>query len=463
MASRDAQLSTARDGRSEEPSVPAGALGKTLGALGGVAFVLDLAARRLLYVDPRVKRILGYEPARIRDDPELLRHLVHRDDAPRAARALDALLRDHVDQHLELRMLPAGGGELWIEAAATVVREGGRPARAVGALLDVTERKRLEQVLRDELEARVRARTARQAARLARSLAERDRLDAERRVSEARFEAFAASAIEAIVIAGEDGRITMVNSRAEAMFGRSAAEMLGQPLTLLMPRRYHETYRRGLERYLRTGENLLMGRTIELAALREDGTEVPVEISFSSFRTADGRTQLIALLRDITERKQAEAALRRANEELERARHEAEAATRAKSEFLANMSHDIRTPMNGVIGMAELLAGTDLSPQQREYVEMVRASAESLRRLLNDILDFSKIEAGKLELVPTPFSLPDALGEMLHPFAVLAGAKGVELVYHVSPDVPEVVVGDVDRLRQVVSNLVGNAIKFTER
>ncbi|MCZ7686457.1 MAG: ATP-binding protein [Sandaracinaceae bacterium] len=206
-----------------------------------------------------------------------------------------------------------------------------------------------------------------------------------------------------------------------------------------------------------------MGRTVELFALRADGTEVPIELSLSSFRAPDGRLQIIGLLRDITDRKKAEAALRRTNEELQAARAQAEAATRAKSEFLAHMSHDIRTPMNGIIGMAELLSYTEMSPPQREYVDMVRASAESLLRLLDDILDLSKIEAGKLELVESELRLHDAMAEMLQPYAVQAAAKGVELAHHIAPDVPDVLVGDPDRLRQVVSNLVSNAVKFTDR
>ena len=203
---------------------------------------------------------------------------------------------------------------------------------------------------------------------------------------------------------------------------------------------------------------------IEIAAVIHDvhGMQLRLSDSYQQLEQAlVQREHLNDELRALTE--DLDRKVRERTKELAAATEMAEEANQAKSEFLANMSHEIRTPLNGIIGMTELALDTPLTGEQREYLSMVKSSADSLLSILNDILDFSKIEMRKLELERIPFSVRDHLAELVKPLALRAEQKGIELVCHVLPDVPHVASGDPGRLRQVIVNLIGNAIKFTER
>lgn len=189
---------------------------------------------------------------------------------------------------------------------------------------------------------------------------------------------------------------------------------------------------------------------------RKDGSSFRAEYWARSLRRRNQVIGAVVTFVDVTERKRAE-------QELRYAKEAAEAANEAKSIFLATMSHEIRTPMNGILGMTELVLDTELTEEQRENLGLVRLSAESLLIIINDILDFSKIEAGKMELEAIPFDLRESLGETMKALSIRADQKGLELVYEVQPDVPEALLGDPGRIRQVLTNLTGNAIKFTER
>jgi two-component system sensor histidine kinase/response regulator len=274
------------------------------------------------------------------------------------------------------------------------------------------------------------------------------------RANEERIRLIVDTAYDAFVAIDAEGRITEWNRQAEAVFGWSRADALGRLLAeTVIPPRYREAHARGLRHFLETGEGPLLNRAIEITALRREGAEFPIDLTIAPIR-AKGKYHFGAFIRDISERKRAESELRQAKEA-------AEAASHAKSEFLANMSHEIRTPLNGILGMTDLALDTPLTREQREYLSMVKLSADSLVAVINDILDFSKIEAQKLRLDAVDFALRDSLGDTLKALALRAQQKGLELVCHIPADVPDGLKGDPGRLRQIVVNLVGNAVKFT--
>ncbi len=402
--------------------------------------------------------------------------------------------------------------------------------------------------------------------------------------SEARIRLIIDSAFDAVVGMDESGLVTDWNRQAEAIFGWSREEALGQDLSaMIVPVAHREAHRLGLKHFGETGEGPVLNRRLEVTALRRDGTELPVELSISPLKVGTGY-QFSAFIEDISERKRLQEEMSRANRfmdtlidsmpimvfvkdakdlsiirwnkaaeeltgipraeiigksdhdffpreqaelfvakdrevlqngtlldipgeeiltahqgtrllhtkkfpildrdgraqyllgisediteqkraemELKQAKEAAEAASRTKSEFLANMSHEIRTPMNGVIGMTELLKGTDLTKAQRHYLDTIASSGETLLLLINDILDFSKIEAGKLELQSIEFDLRTAVETVVEQLADRAQQKHIELASFFHANVPTTVQGDPVRIRQILTNLVGNAVKFTNR
>ncbi|NOY81894.1 MAG: response regulator [Kiritimatiellaeota bacterium] len=269
-----------------------------------------------------------------------------------------------------------------------------------------------------------------------------------------------------------DGRLVELSPSVESMTGFRAEELLGESVARVYE---HPDDRKAFMKML-----LRYGRVqdYELRLRRKDGAVVDVSANSRLVFGPDGRPAGVeGMLRDISRRKRMENELRRArdaaeavNRELQQAIRranemalEAEAASRAKSEFLANMSHEIRTPMNGVLGMLRLLMDTDLTPAQREYAQTACHSAEALLAIINDILDYSKIEAGKLELEMLSFDLRSTVEETMDVLALHAQDKGIEFASVIGADVPTRLRGDPGRLRQVLLNLLGNAIKFTEK
>jgi PAS domain S-box-containing protein len=279
------------------------------------------------------------------------------------------------------------------------------------------------------------------------------RLTEELRGSEERFRGTFENAAVGIIHCDSSGRFLRVNQKYCDIVGYSREELLTMTIADVT---YPDDMAPTAAKLGALFRGELSSYTEEKRDIRKDGTLVWIHISVALQRGAQGAPlHTIGSLQDISIRKRLE-------EELRQAKEAAEAANRAKDEFLANVSHEIRTPMNAILGMTELTLDTPLSLDQRQCLQTVKSAADNLLNVINDLLDFSKIEAGKLELDPADFSLRQVLGDTLRALAVRAHRKDLELINHVDVDVPDALVGDAGRLRQVLLNLIGNAIKFTE-
>ena len=261
---------------------------------------------------------------------------------------------------------------------------------------------------------------------------------------------------DAIFIADFDGRFLEVNQAACQSLGYSRDELVAMKIAdidspeslALLPERMAMIRKHGTACF-------------ESVQLRRNGTPVLVELNERAI-TYRQTPALLGVARDISDRKKTETELQARAAEMARLKTEAENASRAKSEFLANVSHEIRTPLNGILGFTNLLSASELAVEQREYNDAVRSSAEHLLSLINDLLDFSRIEAGRLELDSVPFSVRTCVDEAVTPLLPLAEAKGLEMCVDVSEAVPQWIQGDPNRIRQILLNLMGNAVKFTK-
>ena len=272
--------------------------------------------------------------------------------------------------------------------------------------------------------------------------------------AEARTRSILNTAADGIVSFDQQGRIESFNRAAEQLFGQDSGQAVGLDIRSMIPAmaEYMDSSSGGEGHASSATSPSIIGG--ERLGLRRDGTEFPLELSVSKVNLGRVRT-FTAIVRDIGDRRRAEEALGVAAA--------AQAANRAKSQFLANMSHEIRTPMSGVLGMAEMLLDTKLTPTQRRFAESVHRSGESLLKIIDGILDFSKIEAGKVDLESVDFKPRELTEEVTQLLLEAADKKGLELVYRVTDDVPVALRGAPSRLRQILINLVGNAIKFTDR
>ena len=347
-------------------------------------------------------------------------------------------------------------------------RNRARHARSMRELVAAAafevERREITMIRRDgrevgvEVSLTVDRRTPRRVVAFIRDLTERRRAEAELRSNDEQYRSVLEQIEDCYFEVDLRGNYVYVNNAFCRQVGLQVNELVGENFAKISLReRSPETIpalKEVFNRVYRTGEAV---KAFEYQRVANDGTKLFSEVSISLRRGANGEpVGFLGFFRDTTERKAHE-------QELAAAKQAAEDANRAKSEFLANMSHEIRTPMNGIVGMTDLALDTELTPYQTDCLLTVKRSGEALLTILNDILDFSKIESRKLELESVPFSLRDTVADALKPLVVRARQKGLELVSDVAADVPRKLMGDPGRLKQILTNLIGNAIKFTER
>jgi len=401
------------------------------------------AEGRITYAAPRVAGILGREGSAVRGCR--LAGLVVPEDRGRVNDALAAMRREPGRQSLEFTLAEPGGRRVIFEAnLSPILDAAGRFTGSRGYARDITARQRAEDELR-------------------------------------LFKTIADTANYGTGIADREGRVLYVNETLAAMHGYRPEDLIGGDGRELYGDEYGPHARELEEIILRDGGFAAR----EVWHRRRDGSRFPALENVKVLDGEDGEPLfLVTTLVDISERERSERALQSAMEEADRARRrletsnqqlaasilhakrmaeEAATASRAKGEFLANMSHEIRTPLNGIIGMAELLRAGEMAAEQRDRLDILHGSAETLLGIINEVLDYSKMEAGMLELDERPFELRRAVEEVVDLLAPQAARKGLELVGFLPPELPLRVRGDRRRLQQVLMNLVGNAVKFTER
>ena len=373
-----------------------------------------------IYTSPQIERMLGTSPEQWQNESDLFVRLLHPDDRER-------VLAEHQHTHetgeplrTEYRLILDDGRLVWIRDEAVVATDHvGNRLFLQGFLLDITERKTTEQALRDS--------------------------EAELHRQKAYYQQLHEISPVAIVTLDLEERVASWNPTAEKLFGYTQAEALGRVLDDLLFAT-EALLQEGRE-VSRQADEKGLAHVIARRA-RKDGSLVNVEILMVPLVVDGERTGYLVLYHDITE--------------IQRAREEAEAATHAKSLFLATMSHEIRTPMNAVIGMGGLLLDTELTDEQRDFVEVIRTSGDALLRIIDEVLDLSKIEAGKLDLEEQPLEVRECAESALDLVAVRASEKKIELGCLLDQDVPAAILGDSTWLRQALGNLLANAVKFTE-
>ncbi|TVR12707.1 MAG: PAS domain S-box protein, partial [Planctomycetota bacterium] len=417
--------------------------------------------RQVLFMSPAVEQICQHPAQDFVDNPSLWISIMHPEDRDTVPQLADELLSQTGGAALEYRILRPDGSLRWLADNTRLITDThSGQQRIVGLVSDITMRKQAEMDLlraNEELQAATdHAQLATQAAESAQMLAQQhaEELATERDFLDAVLEATTAGIWDWNLETNEE----YLSPAFKAMFGYADDEMENSPEAwqrIIFPEDLPLTVA-SFERHCASRGKVPFNNYVRY--FHKDGSTVYVLCSGKVISWGEDGTALRAVgcHVDLTE-------IYRIREDLEQARERAEAANQSKSAFLANMSHEIRTPMNGVLGMSELLLGTNLDAQQQEWAQTIVASSEHLLTIINDILDFSRIESGKMSIECIRFDLPSLVYDTLEPFRARVAGSQVELLVRIDPELSRYQMGDPSRIRQVLTNLVGNAVKFTEQ
>ncbi len=399
---------------------------------------------RMQYASPSVQEILGYPAEAFRG--HYLEYTLDSEENQAVAANTDLVLRGRQSTYTVLARCQDGSGR-WLEVTEFPVRDtAGQVIGVEGIAHDIHQRRLDEVALRqftEELETKVEERAG--ALKTANDLIARQ---------EEEVRATLDNLLDCVITINDQGIVESANKAVQKVLGYTPEELIGYNVSKIPAEPYGSHHDEYIARYLRSGDPHIIGIGREVEGRHRDGRLIPLELSVSEFQS-HGQRFFTGVLRDISERKRLIA-------DLTEARKLAEQANRAKSIFLATMSHEIRTPMNGVIGMVEVLEQSTLSTSQVDMVHTIRDSAINLLGLIDDILDFSKAEAGYLEMEQVPVALVELIEDLCQSLVPMMVAKGIHFDLFIAPAVPELVIGDALRLRQVFYNLLGNAIKFSD-
>ncbi len=390
-----------------------------INSINGIVWEVDVNSLDFIFVSKKAEEILGYPITQWYKEKDFWKNRLYPEDREMAFNIWQEGVKKGQNHSIEYRMITANGNVVWFKDLVTVIAENNSFVKIAGVMLDITDRKEIE-------------------------------LAAIR--SERRYRDLFENANDVIYSHNLEGKFTSVNSYTEKLLCYSREEILQMNISQVLNKGDLEKVKERMKRRL-VGENF---SAQELELTSKDGRKIIVETS-SWLEVENGVPIAIhGISRDITERKQAE-------ELLKVARDKALEAANLKSQFVANMSHEIRTPLNGIIGMTYLLLDTELTEKQLEHIETIRNCGDILLNIINDVLDLAKIEAKKLQLEEIEFDLRTSIEEIIKIFTVKANKKGLNLYSEMHQAIPDNLLGDPNRLKQILMNLIGNAVKFTDK